>query len=309
MPDDPLSVPAPVWRPAAANSPTEEAAQVEADADSVHCQWFRAVPDTGFDPARGKIDAAGAGGEYRYEPQPGTHSLIVQDSTAVLRRFFPQGDWESGTVSFLFDPATFDIGEHDRFIVQPPDGAVATPKAAGLTLTQKEVMLRGKYRTPGAGLLATTGAAGVGTGTAFLSFFLPGDVLMAGHQAAVVLSVQDDLHLTLTAALGRDVIGSDYAKGRDQALYSPLASLDFVRGADGTVYVPGRDVTYSQDRKAIQWLSPLRSPAPGTRYSLIYAYHPTYQVLGMGRKHAASKGRPLLVASTARLVKPEFLTQ
>ena len=306
---DPTSCPGTVWRPAVLASVRQASEQVEAAEDAVDVQWFRAIPDTGYDGQAGRIDAGNSQGVFRYEPQDGIYRVIVQSLSAMLRRFYPQGDWESGECTLAFDPNTFPLSIFDRIVLQPPRSEEASLYPKGLVYTQKERMVRGADTAPAAGTVSAAGPILTGIGTQFTQDFLPGGCIHFSGQSALILSIEDDTHLTLSAPSLLPVFGSAIAKGIDLPLYAPIGSLIHVRSSSGDIYVPGVDVAVSADRNTLEWLSPLFCPLPGQTYSLIYTYHPTYQVSDMGTKLISPGGQAGLVTTTARLLKPERLTR
>lgn len=306
---DPTSYPGTFWRPRVNTSPEQQKAEISASPNSVDVQWTRAVPDTGYNARAGRIDARNAQGIFRYEVQPGIYSCIVQTLSGILRRFFPQGDWESGTATITVDPASFPLDFSDRFTLQPPGAGETTPYPRGLVYTQKEVVIRGSFASPKAGSVSTSGTAVTGSGTAFTTDFRAGDIIIISGTGLLISSVQSDTTLTVSASPSFAFASATYAKGLDRPLYAPLASLVMVRASDSTtVYTPGEDVSVSPDRTNVQWLSPSRCPQPGQPYALIYTYYPTYQVLDMGSKDASSGGQAILTTYAARLLKPEHLT-
>lgn len=289
--------------------------------DAVQFAWYRAFPNPSYNKASGVSEEGHGEGEYTREYQPGVYWCLLSDAPGVLKRYMPNGEWETGTVAIGFDPAVSALSEYDWIVPMSQDGlfpsstapATSTPllpadPVAARTFVQKETLVRGARREEGAGTISTSGSAVTGIGTAFLSFLTEGDVLVVGKFAARVVSLASDTHLTLDAAPPAAFIGRGYQRGRECPTYPPVARVESIRGR--RVYEPGTDfIAVSPFPLAltgdyIQWLA-TDSPAPGERYGITYDYIARYEMTDMGDHPPVVQGKSLLITTVANLWKPQ----
>ena len=306
-----MRYPGTVWRPQLSRTPEDSLARLCSSPDAVAVLWKRAVSSLTFDAnTGGQQPGKDGGGEYVYEDQPGDWRVIISNSTAALRRFHPEGTWEAGTVTVGFDPQAMPLGSFDRLTPLSQEVAGQTwndcpgvPR--GTWLSQKETVKRGGAVDAGAGKVAITGTAVVGAGTAFTSFFSPGDLLtLRTGFVSVVSAVADDTHLTLAAPSPFAYAATDYSRGRERLLYSPAFRVTLARTASQD-YAPGTEVAVSQDGEYLTWPSPGISPAAGQPISLIYDYYPQYQITDLSQRPPIVGGRSGLAVTTGTLYKPE----
>lgn len=299
-----IPYPGPVWQPSVDYVPVDELARLKASPDATRIVWERAVPDPTYDAQAGASDFAGGHGQWLRIEQPGEHWAIVSGRQNLLRRFFPQGDWEQGTVAVQFDASVTPLSLFDRIsVIGQSDDEAGKPYA--VSYTQKETVVRGGRTQPAAGLITCLGVAVTGSGTAFLSLFQEGDILSAAGKEFVVASVLSDTSLTLAAAPPPYQF-MPFGKSTDPLLYPPATSLQYA--ATGVqAYQPNLDVSLTPKGDALQWHSAQFSPLPGTRISVIYSYLPKYQITDMGVRPPVVSGKQGLSTVTATLVKPEQL--
>lgn len=312
-------------------------------------RWLRAAKAPGMDKHRSLAApppavAAAAGGRstglvWVREEQDTGGALALVRSERTVKRLFPQMlEIRTGDVSITVMPDEMPLGERDVIVpMGRADDADGLPLAA--RVTEKEVLTRGAgpapspapAGTPGVGsiVIPAGGVSVSGVGTAFLSFFAPGDVLVTLGQALRVASVQSDTFLTLHDAVAERMTVSQarYERADERLRFWPGLRLVQVRDAERRVYVPGVDVdlvsSVTDEDEALvppliagagalgraerlRWTSAANSPAPGVGVSVIYERLPCYIVrsdLGISRRQEANGALPLSVVG--RLWTPE----
>ena len=289
--------------------------------NAVQFAWYRAIPDPTFDKEAGAIDSAAGRGEYLRELQPGTFWCILDDSSSILKRYMPQGTWESGTVAVSYDPAVTPLSVYDWIVPMAQDGLIPSVPAPGVpllpaanvkarTYVAKETIVRGAVQRVGTGTVTTSGTNVTGVGTTFSTSFAVGDILAISQFAARIIAIADNAHLTLDVPPPHNFIGIGYCICSDVLTYSPVARVSLVR-SQSTSFLPDTDFTVTSGFPAallgdtIHWLSPTRSPAPGERYSVIYDYVARYELTGLGSKPPIVGGASLLASQVASLWKPQ----
>ncbi len=104
----------------------------------------------------------------------------------------------------------------------------------------------------GAGTVASSGAAVTGSGTAFNSFFVPGDMIQAGGFTRTIANVADDTHLTTftdpaVAAPPSIPSGSSYSKVGTKTTLSRFQSLNGYTGDKASaVYFNANDLGFGR---------------------------------------------------------------
>ena len=301
--------------------PSLSTARLYTSPNAVEFAWYRAIPDPTYRREAGRTDSKNGHGEYIRELQSGVFWCILDDSSQVLKRYMPQGTWETGTVAISYDPAASPLSIYDWIVPMSQDGLYTPGAAAGAALlpnlptrarsyTAKETIVRGAARSLGSGTITTSGANITGTNSSFRTFFSVGDMLAVSQFTGRVVSITDDTHLALDVAPAHDFTAIGYARGFDPLTYSPVAQVTLVR-SQSTTYLPGVDFTITSNFPAaltgdtLNWISPSHSPQPGERYSVIYDYIARYELTGLGSNPPLVGGVSLLASQVASLWKPQ----
>lgn len=275
-------------------------------------RWWKALIDPSYNARSGvSVFDSTRVGKFRRTEVTGEHWCIIEGEK-LLRRYFQPGTWEQGSIAVLFDPEETALSEYD-WIVHTGMGQVGNGQDAPLspsvidtrTFTQIQVVVRGETSKDLSGTVSIVGDVVTGIGTSFTTDFSPAQILtLADDRQFVVLSVQNDVSLTLTAPVTPGVSGMAYGKGLDSLLYGPLAKIDDVLSVNASFQV-GIDCRIDSTQENIEWLSPLTCPLPGERYSVRYSYLPRYVISTLGEKGPVVNGHPSLTLAMANLWKPE----
>jgi hypothetical protein len=267
-------------------------------------RWWQATIDPTYDRRTGESNKTSEHYKWDHTEQNcGQYRALIADVRAI-KKWLPQGEFQSGDIGMVFMPDEVDIGDHDWI---QPLGLCAAPAGRptnARTLQNKEPLVRGLSQVAATGTVSASGSAITGVGTAFLSTFQAGDILLCVNEGLRVASVTDNTHLTVEAAPSPLWNGNTFAKAVDLLLYYPVSEIVAIADASNT-YAPGTDFVLGVDGRTIQWQS-LHSPSYNTPYSVVYRYLPLYEVIpDMGVGGFPVGGVPQPVGHTLRLVRPD----
>jgi hypothetical protein len=267
--------------------------------------WYQALSNPAYNPIAGTYPVQENEDQWIYTLKPGPWWALVGGEQS-LRRYFPQGSWETGDITVAFNESSSPLTIYDKVVPLGNQTAPANLQDAR-TFTQKETIVRaGQSTIVQTGTITATGTAVVGVGTAFSSSLLAGDIIAVAGLFYAVAAVTDNTHLTLAAAPVTNYAGIAFAKAVDWTLYNPVVQILAIQDAS-TTYVAGTDFIVSSEQKAVQWINPAHMPAAGDGYSIMYTYRPTYIVEPLVQKDQIVKGLPGLSVEMAKLFKPDTL--
>lgn len=297
------------WEPEAFRS------MIYSHPESEHVRWWKRTVASTYNHSLGAQSTSdsvtgGAGYQVIDMSAPVAARKVIVAEPQLTRKFGEFGKYESGDLVMVGMPDEFPgIGYSDWILPIGNNGW--TPGQAPDTRVYRESqsVVRGEVLIPQAGTVVSAGSVVTGTGTAFTSAFAVGDVIVPASNPQPsaglrITAISSDTSLTVESSPAPAWSGIPYLKGVDTLLYHPVAALDDIR-AESTVYASS-SYQVSADGSAVQWTDPVLSPAPGTRYSVLFRYQPKYVVVpNMGSLGHVVNGSALPFRLVLRLWQPE----
>lgn len=321
-----LGYPTGAWRPQLALP--NPIGQVEKDPQAIRVRWWRARPNPTFNPLKGRSEDSE--GEFIREEQEGEFICLIERE-GLLRRYFPNANIEQGDVAIILNPSTFCVKDDSGNVIATPSewdqimelGGTGTSSSSAVLhgcdgdyqpgagtedrriFTQKATIEHAKEQRSCAGTISSVGTALTGVGTAFLTDFRAGSVLVGSNGRKVrVSSVVDNTHMILETAFTPNLpAGTACIAAFDRLPYRPVVRIQSIMG-ESRSYTQGTDFVISPNGEEIKWMSVSGSPLPGERIGVVWDYVPTWSITDLGQKGVTVRGIPSLVVLRARLWKP-----
>ena len=268
-------------------------------------RWWKAIVDPSFNRLSGAAFPQSNKTRWIYEEQNVARYMAIVSDTKNMKRYMPQGSFESGDLTLMCMPDEMPISDHDWVL---PLGPTLSGYDARTSIA-KEPLIRGQRSEVGVGTLTSSGTAVTGSNTYFSTFLRAGDIVQSAEVPLRVASVISDTSLTLESAPSPAWNGNEFSRCREWLTYYPAQGIEEIRDTTKTYY-PNTDFILASDGRTILWNSATGSPTPGATLSVRYDYYPKYMVVAgqiLSTHRVQGIAQPQVV--TLRIIKPDTLQE